>query len=88
MSSPNSSPHAGYELCFRPLSHTSQGYSFPCDANGQVNLDAMSEPTRNAYFFARVVIGHQLAAPEVIRAGAAPCNTVHAAPAGRFTAAA
>ncbi len=88
MTPPNSSPQAGYELCFRPLSHNSQGYSFPCDANGQVNLDNMSEPSRNAYFFARVVIGHQLAAPEVVRLAAAAGSTVHAAPAVRATAAA
>lgn len=55
----------GYELRFRALSDSAKDYSFPCDARGQVNLDALSERARNAYFFARVVIGHELAVPEV-----------------------
>jgi hypothetical protein len=59
------SPAAGYELRFRSLTGSVKGYSFPCDARGQVNLDALSERARNAYFFARVVIGHELAVPEV-----------------------
>ena len=66
----NHSPR--YELRFRALSRSIQGYSFPCDARGCVDLDALSERSRNNYFFARVVIGHELAVPEVHRLPAAP----------------
>lgn len=59
--------HAGYELRFRALTQGAQDFSFPCDADGHVDLDALSERARNAYFFARVVVGHELAAPRVHR---------------------
>ena len=58
---------AGYELRFRALTQGVQDFSFPCDAHGHVDLDALSERARNAYFFARVVVGHELAAPQVHR---------------------
>jgi hypothetical protein len=59
------SSQVGYELRFRALVHGVQDYSFPCDALGRVDLDALSERARNAYFFARVVIGHEVAPPRV-----------------------
>jgi hypothetical protein len=54
-----------YELRFRALSDTAQTCSFPCDAHGHVDLDALNERARNAYFFARVVVGHDYAPPQV-----------------------
>jgi hypothetical protein len=56
---------AGYELRFRSLFDEGRGYSFPCDPSGHVNLDALSERARSNYFFARTVIGRDLAAPAV-----------------------
>lgn len=58
---------AGYELRFRALVPGVQDCSFPCDALGHVDLDTLSERARNSYFFARVVIGHELAPPRVHR---------------------
>lgn len=52
-----------YELRFVNLFNAGRGYVFPCDAQGHVNLDALSERARLNYFYARVMIGHELSAP-------------------------
>jgi hypothetical protein len=52
-----------YELRFRALFSEGRGWSFPCDATGHVDMDAMSERARNNYMFARAVIGIEVAAP-------------------------
>ena len=57
------SPH--YELRFHSLFRPGRGYTFPCDAGGHVDLDAMSEGERTSYFYARAVIGHELSMPAV-----------------------
>ena len=54
-----------YQLCFRSLFHSGRGYAFPCDPQGQVNLDRMSERARNNYFYARAMVGRELSAPAV-----------------------
>jgi hypothetical protein len=54
-----------YELCFRSLFNSGRGYAFPCDCEGHVNLDGLSERLRNNYLFARALVGRDLAAPEV-----------------------
>jgi hypothetical protein len=46
---------------FRP----GRGYTFPCDAAGQVNLDTLSDGERNSYFYARSTIGCEFAMPAV-----------------------
>ena len=54
-----------YELRFRSLSDPSRALGFPCDAEGRVDLDALSERVRMAYFYARTVIGREFANPAV-----------------------
>jgi hypothetical protein len=54
-----------FRLCFRSLSESGRGYAFPCDGNGRVDLDQLSEHARNNYFYARVMVGRELAAPAV-----------------------
>jgi hypothetical protein len=56
---------ARYELRFQSLFHEGRGYSFPCDANGRVNLDMLSERARNNYIYARAVIGLEVAVPRL-----------------------
>lgn len=63
----NAGGPAGYELRFCALVPGVQDSSFPCDALGHVDLDTLSERARNAYFFARVLIGHEFAPPRVQR---------------------
>jgi len=57
---------SGYELRFPSLRVTGRGCSFPCDANGQVDLDALSAADRNSYFYARAVLGAEFARPTVL----------------------
>jgi hypothetical protein len=54
-----------YELRFTSLSDRGRGYTFPCDAQGHVDIDALSERVRESYLFARAVVGSVLSAPIV-----------------------
>jgi hypothetical protein len=44
-----------YLLRFEPLVEGERVIDIPCDAAGQVDLDALAEAERDAYFYARVV---------------------------------
>lgn len=54
-----------FQLCFRNLFDNGRGFAFPCDPHGHVDLDHMSEKARNNYFYARAMIGRELAYPAV-----------------------
>ena len=56
------------ELRFQSLFATGRALSFPCDAAGRVELDALSTRARNNYFYARAVIGREFAFPAVVPA--------------------
>lgn len=56
-----------YELRFRSLFNQGRALAFPCDAQGEVELDALSERARNNYLYARAVVGREFAAPAVER---------------------
>ena len=60
----NPSP-ATFELRFNSLFDEGRAFSFPCDATGRVDLDALSERARNNYLFARSVIGREFTHPAV-----------------------
>ncbi len=55
-----------FELRFRSLHKEGRGWAFPCDAQGRVDLDDLSDRARNNYFFAHSVIGREVALPRVI----------------------
>ena len=59
-----------FELRFEPLCTPGRGMAFPCDARGRVELDALSEPARHNYFYARAVVGREFATPAVVHGGA------------------
>jgi hypothetical protein len=61
----NESATSQFQLCFKPLSASSSGFVFPCDPNGLVDLDRMSERARNNYFYARAMMGKEVAYPAV-----------------------
>jgi hypothetical protein len=61
----NQSSANAHQLCFRSLFHSGRGYAFPCDQQGQVDLDQMSENARNNYFYARAMVGRELSPPAV-----------------------
>lgn len=56
---------AGYELRFLSLFQEGRAYAFPCDAQGRVDLDALSERARLNYLYARAVVGRELSTPAV-----------------------
>jgi hypothetical protein len=45
----------GLLLPFRPLVEGEAVIDIPCDASGQVDLNALSEADRNAYFYSHIV---------------------------------
>ena len=54
-----------YELRFRSMFDPGRGYCCPCDANGRVALNDLSDRLRDNYLYARAVVGRELAAPTV-----------------------
>jgi len=54
-----------YELRFCFLFDEGRAYAFPCDAQGHVDMDSLSERALNNYLFARSVIGREVAMPAV-----------------------
>ena len=63
-------PASDYVLRFDALSGAGRGLVFPCDAKGRVDLDALSEPARHNYFYARTLMGREFAFPVVREAAA------------------
>ena len=54
-----------FEVRFQSLHRVGFALSFPCDAQGHVNLDALSEHGKSNYLYARATIGREFAAPTV-----------------------
>ncbi|HEY4958402.1 MAG TPA: hypothetical protein VII31_11355 [Caldimonas sp.] len=54
----------GYEIRFNSL-FRGRGLCFPCDEQGRVELDALSERARDNYLYARAVVGVEFAHPKV-----------------------
>lgn len=52
-------------LRFASLFNEGRALSFPCDSNGRVRLDGLSERARDNYFFARACVGREFATPVV-----------------------
>jgi hypothetical protein len=71
--------HSAHELWFRDLCNVGRAFAFPCDAVGHVDIDGLSERGRNNYFYARAVVGNQLAFPTVQQACDAHPNRQSAA---------
>ena len=65
----NESTASQFELRFQSLFHSGRGYAFPCDPKGQVDMDRLSERTRNNYLYARAMVGRELAVPAVRPSG-------------------
>ena len=57
---------SGFELRFDPLATTGQAaLVFPCDAKGQVDMNALSSRALCDYLFARALIGREFERPAV-----------------------
>jgi hypothetical protein len=61
------SPSDRFELRFHSLHKPGRGYSFPCEAGGLVDMDALSEGERHRYLYARAIVGRELSLPAVQR---------------------
>ena len=66
-------PEGLHLLRFCSLLQEGLAFVFPCDARGCVDLDALSEQTRNQYLYARAMIGREVAAPRVVSPPAPAC---------------
>lgn len=58
-----------YEIRFQSLFREGRALTFPCDAQGHVQIDALSKRARNNYLYARAVVGREYAAPTVLVLG-------------------
>lgn len=58
-----SQPGAAYELRFTSVLHLGRGYTFPCDSNGRVDIDALDNAARLTYLYARTMVGRELSDP-------------------------
>ena len=56
-----------YELRFDSLFIEGRGLAFPCDVNGEVQIDSLSERARLNYLYARAVVGREFGRPAVRR---------------------
>ncbi len=54
-----------FQVRFDDLFHAGRCLSFPCDAQGLVDIDALSERARENYLYARAMMGREYAAPVV-----------------------
>jgi len=52
-----------YEIRFQSLFNEGRALSFPCDAEGHVMLDSLSDRARDNYLYARAVVGREYAFP-------------------------
>jgi len=55
-------------LRFASLFQQGRALAFPCDEQGQVKLDELSERARGNYLFARAMVGREYATPRVCAA--------------------
>lgn len=57
-----------YVLSFRSLFNEGRALAFPCDEQGHVVMDSLSERAKENYLYARAVIGREFALPQVVPA--------------------
>ena len=64
---------AGFRLRFGALSSPGRSLTFPCDAHGNVDLDALDPRAVDDYLYARAMIGREFAPPTVQRVDRERC---------------
>lgn len=55
----------GHELRFRSLFDEGRAYAFPCDAEGRVDMDSLSQRSLHNYLYARSLVGRDFSMPAV-----------------------
>ena len=58
--------NCSHVIRFQSLFDAGKSLVFPCDAEGHVPLDELSERARENYLYARAVVGREFAFPAVI----------------------
>jgi hypothetical protein len=56
-----------YTLRFASLFDRGRGYAFPCDADGHVDVDDLSDQCRSNYYHAWAAVGREFSAPVVFK---------------------
>ena len=56
---------ARYELRFQSLFHSGRALTFPCDRQGEVHWEAMTDGARANFLRARDNVGREFASPAV-----------------------
>ena len=56
---------AAWELRFEPLFAGHRGYVFPCDSQGRVDMNSLSERALQNYLYARAMMGRETAWPRI-----------------------
>jgi hypothetical protein len=56
-------PRCDFQLRYLSLFDSGRGFAFPCDAHGHVDLDGLSERSRDNYFYARALVGRDYQPP-------------------------
>ena len=54
-----------HEIRYESLHGAGRSLSFPCNAEGQVPLDSLTDTVREDYLYARAVVGREYAFPAV-----------------------
>lgn len=54
-----------FQIRFKDLLGFGRELVFPCDSHGRVDLDALSERSREQYFFARAMVGRGYSPPRL-----------------------
>jgi hypothetical protein len=54
-----------FQIRFDYLFDVGRSLAFPCDAQGRVDIDALSERARTNYLYARAMVGREYATPAV-----------------------
>jgi len=57
--------NASHEIRYQSLFDVGRALAFPCDAEGRVTLDSLTERARDNYLYARAVVGREYAYPSV-----------------------
>ena len=57
--------NGSHEIRFQSLFYAGRALCFPCDEQGHVTMDSLSERARDNYLYARAVVGREYAYPSV-----------------------
>ncbi|CAN5718158.1 hypothetical protein BH09PSE5_BH09PSE5_24200 [soil metagenome] len=57
--------NCSHEIKYESLFHEGRALSFPCDAEGHVPMDSLSDRARQNYLYARALVGRDYAFPSV-----------------------